>query len=167
MRILVAEDERDLNRLISEELEEAGYSVDRCYDGGEAMDFVDSAVYDAAVLDIMMPVKSGREVVREMRARGISTPVLFLTALDGVDDRVAGLDDGADDYLVKPFAFPELLARLRAMTRKYARVKSSVLTAGELTLDTASRRVARGGREAEEKVLAEFARRLSDAEFTF
>ena len=147
MRILVAEDERDLNRLISEELEEAGYSVDRCYDGGEAMDFVDSAVYDAAVLDIMMPVKSGREVVREMRARGISTPVLFLTALDGVDDRVAGLDDGADDYLVKPFAFPELLARLRAMTRKYARVKSSVLTAGELTLDTASRRVSRGGRE--------------------
>ena len=147
MRILVAEDERDLNRLISEELEEAGYSVDRCYDGGEAMDFVDSAVYDAAVLDIMMPVKSGREVVREMRARGISTPVLFLTALDGVDDRVAGLDDGADDYLVKPFAFPELLARLRAMTRKYARVKRSVLTAGELTLDTASRRVARGGRE--------------------
>ena len=147
MRILVAEDERDLNRLISEELEEAGYSVDRCYDGGEAMDFVDSAVYDAVVLDIMMPVKSGREVVREMRARGISTPVLFLTALDGVDDRVAGLDDGADDYLVKPFAFPELLARLRAMTRKYARVKSSVLTAGELTLDTASRRVARGGRE--------------------
>ena len=147
MRILVAEDERDLNRLISEELEEAGYSVDRCYDGGEAMDFVDSAVYDAAVLDIMMPVKSGREVVREMRARGISTPVLFLTALDGVDARVAGLDDGADDYLVKPFAFPELLARLRAMTRKYARVKSSVLTAGELTLDTASRRVARGGRE--------------------
>ena len=147
MRILVAEDERDLNRLISEELEEAGYSVDRCYDGGEAMDFVDSAVYDAAVLDIMMPVKSGREVVREMRTRGISTPVLFLTALDGVDDRVAGLDDGADDYLVKPFAFPELLARLRAMTRKYARVKSSVLTAGELMLDTASRRVARGGRE--------------------
>ena len=73
--------------------------------------------------------------------------MLFLTALDGVDDRVAGLDDGADDYLVKPFAFPELLARLRAMTRKYARVKSSVLTAGELTLDTASRRVARGGRE--------------------
>ena len=147
MRILVAEDERDLNRLISEELEEAGYSVDRCYDGGEAADFMESAVYDAVVLDIMMPVKSGREVVREMRARGISTPVLFLTALDGVDDRVAGLDDGADDYLVKPFAFPELLARLRAMTRKYARVKSSVLTAGELTLDTASRRVARGGRE--------------------
>ena len=125
MRILVAEDERDLNRLISEELEEAGYSVDRCYDGGEAADFMESAVYDAVVLDIMMPVKSGREVVREMRAR----------------------DDGADDYVVKPCAFPELRARLRAMTRKYARVKSSVLTAGELTLDTASRRVARGGRE--------------------
>ena len=100
MRILVAEDERDLNRLISEALEDAGYSVDRCYDGGEALDFLECAVYDAAVLDILMPVKSGREVVRELRAQGISTPVLFLTALDGVDDRVAGLDDGADDYLV-------------------------------------------------------------------
>lgn len=147
MRILVAEDEKDLNRLISEALEEAGYSVDRCYDGGEALDFIDCAEYDAAVLDILMPVKSGRDVVREMRARGISTPVLFLTALDGIDDRVAGLDDGADDYLVKPFAFPELLARLRAITRKYAKVKSTCLTAGDLTLDTANHTVARGGRE--------------------
>lgn len=147
MRILVAEDEKDLNRLISEALEEAGYSVDRCYDGGEALDFMDCAEYDAAVLDILMPVKSGRDVVREMRARGISTPVLFLTALDGIDDRVAGLDDGADDYLVKPFAFPELLARLRAITRKYAKVKSTRLTAGDLTLDTANHTVARGGRE--------------------
>lgn len=147
MRILVAEDEKDLNRLISEALEGAGYSVDRCYDGGEALDFIDCAEYDAAVLDILMPVKSGRDVVREMRARGISTPVLFLTALDGIDDRVAGLDDGADDYLVKPFAFPELLARLRAITRKYAKVKSTRLTAGDLTLDTANHTVMRGGRE--------------------
>ena len=147
MRILVAEDEKDLNRRISEALEEAGYSVDRCYDGGEALDFIDCAEYDVAVLDIMMPVKSGREVVREMRARGISTPVLFLTALDSVDDRVAGLDDGADDYLVKPFAFPELLARVRAVSRKYSRVKSAVLTAGDLTLDTAEHKVTRGGRE--------------------
>ena len=147
MRILVAEDEKDLNRLISEALEEAGYSVDRCYDGGEALDFIDCAEYDAAVLDVLMPVKSGRDVVREMRARGISTPVLFLTALDGIDDRVAGLDDGADDYLVKPFAFPELLARLRAITRKYAKVKSTRLTAGDLTLDTANHTVTRGGRE--------------------
>lgn len=147
MRILVAEDEKDLNRLISEALEGAGYSVDHCYDGGEALDFIDCAEYDAAVLDILMPVKSGRDVVREMRARGISTPVLFLTALDGIDDRVAGLDDGADDYLVKPFAFPELLARLRAITRKYAKVKSTRLTAGDLTLDTANHTVMRGGRE--------------------
>ena len=147
MRILVAEDEKDLNRLISEALEDAGYSVDRCYDGGEALDFIDCAEYDAAVLDILMPVKSGRDVVREMRTRGISTPVLFLTALDGIDDRVAGLDDGADDYLVKPFAFPELLARLRAITRKYAKVKSTRLTAGDLTLDTANHTVTRGGRE--------------------
>lgn len=147
MRILVAEDEKDLNRLIAEALEEAGYSVDRCYDGGEALDFIDCAEYDAAVLDILMPVKSGREVVREMRERGLSTPVLFLTALDGIDDRVAGLDDGADDYLVKPFAFPELLARLRAITRKYSQVKSTVLTVADLTLDTAAHKVERGGHE--------------------
>lgn len=147
MRILVAEDEKDLNRLIAEALEEAGYSVDRCYDGGEALDFIDCAEYDAAVLDILMPVKSGREVVREMRGRGLSTPVLFLTALDGIDDRVAGLDDGADDYLVKPFAFPELLARLRAITRKYSQVKSTVLTVADLTLDTAAHKAERGGRE--------------------
>ncbi len=147
MRILVAEDEKDLNRLIAEALEEAGYSVDRCYDGGEALDFIDCAEYDAAVLDILMPVKSGREVVREMRERGLSTPVLFLTALDGIDDRVAGLDDGADDYLVKPFAFPELLARLRAITRKYSQVKSTVLTVADLTLDTAAHKAERGGHE--------------------
>lgn len=147
MRILVAEDEKDLNRLISEALEDAGYSVDRCYNGGEALDFIDCTEYDAAVLDILMPVKSGRDVVREMRARGISTPVLFLTALDGIDDRVAGLDDGADDYLVKPFAFPELLARLRAITRKYSKVKSAVITVGDVTLDTAAHTVTRGGRE--------------------
>lgn len=147
MRILVAEDEKDLNRLIAEALEEAGCSVDRCYDGGEALDFIDCAEYDAAVLDILMPVKSGREVVREMRGRGLSTPVLFLTALDGIDDRVAGLDDGADDYLVKPFAFPELLARLRAITRKYSQVKSAVLTVADLTLDTAAHKAERGGHE--------------------
>ena len=147
MRILVAEDEKDLNRLISEALEEAGYSVDRCYDGGEALDFLDCAKYDAAVLDILMPVKSGREVVREMRARGNSTPVLFLTALDSVDDRVAGLDDGADDYLVKPFAFPELLARVRAVSRKYSPVKTTRLSVCDLTLDAAAHTVERGGRE--------------------
>ena len=147
MRILVAEDEKDLNRLISEALEEAGYSVDRCYDGGEALDFLDCAEYDAAVLDILMPVKSGRDVVREMRARGNSTPVLFLTALDSVDDRVAGLDDGADDYLVKPFAFPELLARVRAVSRKYSPVKTTRFSVCDLTLDAAAHTVERGGRE--------------------
>ena len=97
MRILVAEDERDLNRLIAKSLEEAGYSVDRCHDGGEAMDFIRSAEYDAVVLDVMMPVMSGHEVVRQMRAEGIAAPVLFLTALDSVDDRVRGLDLGADE----------------------------------------------------------------------
>lgn len=147
MRILVAEDEKDLNRLIAEALEDAGYAVDRCFNGSDAMDYIDSTEYDAAVLDILMPGKSGREVVREMRARGISTPVLFLTALDGVDDRVAGLDDGADDYLVKPFAFRELLARVRAITRKYSTTKNPVLTVGDLTLDTAAHKATRGGKE--------------------
>lgn len=147
MRVLVAEDEKDLNRLVSEALEGAGYSVDRCFDGGEALEYILATSYDVAVLDVMMPQKSGREVVREMRARGISTPVLFLTALDSIDDRVAGLDDGADDYLVKPFAFPELLARVRAVSRKYAQVKSTRLEAGDLVLDTAARRAERGGQE--------------------
>lgn len=146
MRILVAEDEKDLNRLIAKALEDAGYSVDRCYDGGEAMDYVSCTEYDAAVLDVLMPVMSGYEVVKMMRDRGMTTPVLFLTALDSIEDRVKGLDTGADDYLVKPFAFPELLARVRAITRKYSGAKSTVLRVGDLTLDTAARTVERGGR---------------------
>ncbi|MDO5116317.1 MAG: response regulator transcription factor [Synergistaceae bacterium] len=160
MRILVAEDERDLNRLISKALENAGFCVDSCRDGGEAMDFLLSADYDAAVLDVMMPVMSGHEVVRRMRGQGLATPVLFLTALDAVEDRVRGLDIGADDYLIKPFAFPELLARLRSLTRKYAREKSPLLKAGALTLDSAARRVERGGEEialsAKEFAILEF-----------
>ncbi len=167
MRILVAEDERDLNRLISASLEEAGYSVDRCYDGGEAMDFIRAADYDAVVLDIMMPVMSGHEVVTRMRAEGRAAPVLFLTALDSVDDRVKGLDLGADDYLIKPFALPELLARIRALTRKYSGTKSARLEVGDLSLDTVTRRVSRGGREitlsAKEFALLEFMMRNAGA----
>ena len=147
MRILVAEDERDLNRLICRTLARAGYSVDACFDGESAMDYLLGAEYDCLLLDIMMPKKDGREVLREVRAQGNTTPVIFLTARDSVQDRIEGLDLGADDYLVKPFDFDELLARIRAATRKYGVQKTSVLTIADLTADTGSRTVMRGGKE--------------------
>ncbi len=117
MRILVAEDERDLNEILCKKLRSEDYCVDGCFDGEEALDYLASVDYDAVILDIMMPKRSGLEVVEQLRRQGNQTPVLFLTARDSIDDRVTGLDAGADDYLVKPFAFDELLARLRVMTR--------------------------------------------------
>ncbi|MBO5059499.1 MAG: response regulator transcription factor [Clostridia bacterium] len=147
MRLLVVEDEKDLNRVISKRLENEGYSVDRCYDGEEALDFTDVGEFDAIIMDIMMPKLSGLEVLRTLRARNNSTPVLLLTAKDSVQDRVSGLDAGADDYLVKPFAFEELLARIRAMTRKAAGNSTNVFTAADLMLDANSGKVTRGGRE--------------------
>lgn len=147
MRLLVAEDERDLNRLLQKVLTKAGYTVDGCFDGEEAQLCLLGAEYDALVLDVMMPRKDGYTLVQEMRSQGMDTPVLFLTARDSVADRVKGLDLGADDYLVKPFDFDELLARLRAMTRKHVGQRTNILTVGDLTLDTAQRRVTRGGEE--------------------
>lgn len=147
MRLLVAEDERDLNRLLQKVLTKAGYTVDGCYDGEEALLYLQETAYDALVLDVMMPRKDGYTLVQEMRSQGMDTPVLFLTARDSVADRVKGLDLGADDYLVKPFDFDELLARLRAMTRKHVDQRTNTLTVGDLTLDTAQRRVTRGGEE--------------------
>lgn len=147
MRILVAEDECDLNRLICRTLERAGYSVDACFDGEAALDYLLGAEYDCLLLDIMMPKKDGREVLREVRAQGSAVPVIFLTARDSVQDRIEGLDLGADDYLVKPFDFDELLARIRAATRKYGTQKTSVLTLADLTVDTGSHTVTRGGKE--------------------
>ena len=147
MRLLVAEDERDLNRLLQKVLTKAGYTVDGCYDGEEALLYLQGTVYDALVLDVMMPRKDGYTLVQEMRSQGMDTPVLFLTARDSVADRVKGLDLGADDYLVKPFDFDELLARIRAMTRKHAGQRTNLFTAGDLTLDAAQRRVTRGGEE--------------------
>ena len=149
MRILVVEDERDLNRIIARRLTAAGYSVDACYDGAEALDFLEAAEYDAAVFDVMMPRMDGFTAVRRLRERGDATPVLFLTARDAVADRVAGLDLGANDYLIKPFSFDELLARLRAMTRKSAGSAVSVFTCGDLSLDEAAHRVTRGGEQIE------------------
>lgn len=110
MRILIAEDEKSLNNVITKTLTKNGYSVDSCFDGEEALDYLAGAEYDAVILDIMMPKLDGISVLKKFRASGSSTPVLFLTAKDAVSDRVQGLDAGADDYLVKPFSFDELLA---------------------------------------------------------
>lgn len=149
MRILVAEDERDLNRIITKRLERAGYSIDSCFDGEEALDFLDAGEYDGVILDIMMPKRDGLSVVRTMRERRDATPVLFLTAKDTVADKVTGLDAGAEDYLVKPFAFDELLARIRVMTRKHAGKSTNMLTVRDLTLDISRHEVTRGGKTIE------------------
>ena len=149
MRLLVAEDEKDMNRLITRALEKEGYGVDSCFDGEEAMDYLESAEYDGVILDIMMPKMDGHQVLKKLRARGSNLPVLFLTARDSIADRVAGLDLGADDYLIKPFDFDELLARVRAMMRKRSGHKTSVITIGDLKIDTGSHEVTRGDRSIE------------------
>lgn len=146
MRILVAEDERSLNRIITKQLTAAGYSVDSVFDGEEAYYHISTTEYDAAVLDIMMPKRDGFSLVRKIRAESIDIPVLFLTARDSIDDRVEGLDIGADDYLIKPFAFEELLARVRVLLRKKTSHKTSIITVGGLSIDIASRKVKRDGR---------------------
>ena len=160
MRILVAEDERDLNEILCKKLRSEDYCVDGCFDGEEALDYLASVEYDAVILDIMMPKRSGLQVVEQLRRQGDHTPVLFLTARDSIDDRVTGLDAGADDYLVKPFAFDELLARLRVMTRKRGGARSHLFTIDDLTLDIRSKRVERGGVElklsAKEYALLEY-----------
>ncbi len=149
MRILVAEDERDMNRLISRALEKEGYGVDSCFDGDEAMEYLQSTDYDGAVLDVMMPGRDGFQIVRELRAGGSQLPVLFLTARDSVADRVKGLDLGADDYLIKPFDLEELMARVRVMTRRRTGQQTSVIEIGDLRIDTASQEVRRGDRSIE------------------
>ena len=149
MRILLAEDERDMNMLITKILKKEGYSVDSCFDGEEASEYLRGADYDAAILDIMMPKKDGYKLVEELRNRGSEIPVIFLTAKDGIQDRVKGLDIGADDYLIKPFDFDELLARIRAMTRRRGAHTSSIIKIGDLEIDTAARSVKRGNRNIE------------------
>lgn len=160
MRILFAEDERDLNHIITKKLTSQGYSVDSVYDGEEAIDILSYTDYDAVILDIMMPKADGFAVLRALRSKGKNTPVLFLTARDSVQDRVAGLDSGANDYLVKPFSVEELLARIRAMTRTAFGVSDSLLSVGDLTMDTAAKVVKRGRKEiplsAKEYALLEY-----------
>src|SRR5258706_4963920 len=129
MRILLVEDEQKISAYVKRGLEESGYAVDATYTGRDALDWAGSIKYDLIVLDILLPELDGLTTCRELRKRGDRTPVLMLTARDSVDDRVAGLDAGADDYLVKPFAMKELFARLRALTRRAAEVpKHSVIT---------------------------------------
>jgi len=149
MRILLAEDEKDMNRVITRRLSWEGYSVDSCFDGREALDYLAAVEYDAVVLDVMMPRVDGFEVLTRMREQGDDTPVLFLTARDALADKVEGLDLGADDYLVKPFEFDELMARLRVLTRRKSGAQSNVYTCADLTLDSAHHRVTRGGAEIE------------------
>ena len=160
MRILLAEDERDLNHIIAKRLTAEGYSVDCCFDGQEAIDILSYTDYDALILDVMMPRADGYAVLRALRDKGKTTPVLFLTARDAVSDRVKGLDSGANDYLVKPFSFEELFARLRAMTRTSFGTTENVLRVDDLTLDRASQTVRRGNREislsAKEYALLEY-----------
>jgi DNA-binding response OmpR family regulator len=145
MRVLVVEDNRRLNNSLKNSLAEDGYAVDPAYTGPEGQELAEITPYDAIVLDIMLPGKDGIEVCRSLRRQHINTPIIMLTAKDTVEDRVQGLDSGADDYLVKPFALNELRARLRALLRRDANEKSSVITVADLTLDTAAHKVERGG----------------------
>ena len=149
MRILVVEDEKHLNRIISEAVEDEGYSVDSCYNGLEALEYLECADYDVIILDIMMLKMNGLELVRRLRDRGDSTPVLFLTARDAVADRVEGLESGGDYYLTKPFDFQELMAVVRVMTRKYTGNRSNVYTIADLSLDSNTRTVTRAGKNIE------------------
>ncbi|MCI9081993.1 MAG: response regulator transcription factor [Lachnospiraceae bacterium] len=138
MRILLAEDEKDLSHALVTILERSNYSVDAVYDGEEALAYLTSNNYDGLILDIMMPKIDGITVLRTIREQQNSIPVLLLTAKSEIDDKVAGLDAGANDYLTKPFAAKELLARIRAMTREHTRVIDTTLHTGNLTLDLAS-----------------------------
>jgi two-component system, OmpR family, response regulator len=143
MRVLVVEDDQGMSRVLQRGLTEEGYVVDVCTDGAEAGWGVRELPYDAVVLDVMLPDLDGFEVCRRLRGAGVWSPVLMLTARDSVEDRVAGLDSGADDYLVKPFAFAELLARLRALARRGETDRPAVLVVGDLRLDPATREVTR------------------------
>jgi DNA-binding response OmpR family regulator len=149
LRLLVVEDEPSLLSIITKRLKEEGYGVDSAKDGREGENYISSAEYDCIILDIMIPFQDGLTLLRKIRAKNISAPVLLLTAKDSIDDRVTGLDSGADDYLVKPFSFDELLARVRAMLRRHKDKKNTTLSVGDLEMDTITREVQRGGKAIE------------------
>lgn len=147
MRLLVVEDEKDLNRIIVKNLAAEGYIVDFCYDGEDAVHYISTVEYDAVLLDVMIPKKSGFEVLKEIRNMKIEVPVIFLTACDQVDDIVFGLNNGADDYMVKPFSFDELIARIRVITRRRPEVFENIYQCGDLILNCNNRSVTRAGNE--------------------
>lgn len=149
MRVLIVEDNRSLNQSLRMSLESDGYAVDSAFDGNEGEYLANAAPYDVMVLDIMLPGKNGIEVCKDLRREGNHTPVLMLTARDTIEDRVVGLDSGADDYLVKPFALPELRARLRALLRRNTPEKSGTIQVADLVLDPATHQVERGGQGIE------------------
>lgn len=138
MRLLLAEDERELSKALVTILKHNNYSVDAVFDGQDALDYLMAGEYDGAILDIMMPKMDGITVLKKVRASGNSIPIMMLTAKSEIDDRVAGLDSGADDYLTKPFSMKELLARVRAMTRRQGQTTDSVLRFGDISLDRAT-----------------------------
>jgi two-component system copper resistance phosphate regulon response regulator CusR len=169
MRILVVEDDRKVASFIQRGLEEEGHAVDVLYDGSEAGDQALAIDYDCVILDLMLPGRSGFQVLRDIRARKVGLPVLMLTAKDSLEDRVTGLDAGADDYMGKPFALAELSARLRALLRR-GQVPDTRLRVADLEMDTVRRKVSRGGRPVElkpkEYALLEFLMRHSDRPVT-
>lgn len=145
MRVLVVEDERDLNNIITKYLKKNNFNVDNVFDGEEALDYLNSAEYDLVILDVMMPKINGYEVLKTMRKENNDTPVLMLTAKDGIDDKVKGLDLGADDYLIKPFDFDELSARIRAITRRKFGNTTNILQIDNLIIDINKKIVTRAG----------------------
>jgi len=146
MRILVVEDEKKVARFIQQGLEEEHHTVDVAHDGEAGLAMAEAQRYDVIILDVMLPGKSGIDVTRELRARKRATPILMLTAKTATEDKVAGLDSGADDYLTKPFAFAELLARVRSLLRRGTQEKSTVLALADLELDTVTHKARRGTR---------------------
>ncbi len=147
MRVLLVEDDRRIANFVAKGLRENTYAVDVAADGEAALYQSAINVYDAIILDVMMPVKNGFVVCRQLRETGVKTPILMLTARDAVEDKVVGLDAGADDYLTKPFAFDELLARLRALLRRSVEIRPPRIVVSDLEIDTAGQRVWRAGRE--------------------
>ena len=145
MRLLVVEDEKDMNHILVNKLEKEGYNVDRCFDGNTAIDYLMLAEYDGVILDIMLPGMDGFQVLKKMRAAGKQTPVLFLSARGDTEDIVEGLDIGADDYMVKPFVFKELLARIKVMTRRKPEIQENIYRCGGLVIDYNTHEVTREG----------------------
>ena len=160
MRILLVEDEQDAARMLAKGLREQSFAVDLAFDGEDALGKASISPYDLIILDVLMPGKNGLEVCRQLRGSGFTSPILILTALGQVEDRISGLDCGADDYLTKPFDFGELLARLRALLRRGPALKMDSLQVADLEIETRARRVMRGGQQiqltAKEYALLEY-----------